>query len=228
MGPDATREMLLSYYRAHGGNTRVENLISLRFDGTITYPEREPISFRLYKKRPKLMRYELELTRRKTLIMSANLQGFQQQIRQNREYLEPSAIEDSRQVEMLKMESTFDGYLWQLRSKNRTVEAYEVSEDGKLRSYHCDVYEYEPATGARGRRIASLWLNANTLYAEKRTVYLENGSTITTEFKNYKKIGDLPFAHSIENFQGDALLATIKIEQVKINPGTLDLFYTLR
>ncbi|MEM7674335.1 MAG: hypothetical protein AAF212_13405, partial [Verrucomicrobiota bacterium] len=172
LDPDETRSVLANYYRAHGGNTRIENLISLRFSGTISYPGKAPMTFRLHKKRPDLIRYELDLDSNQTWFLTANGDRFRQQIRKSRISQGVTPITDPKQTNYLQTESVFDGYLWELRDRNRVVNIIPVTKANAIESFRCEVSHFDPATERQGTLLATIWLNANSYLIEKREVYL--------------------------------------------------------
>ena len=226
---EETREVLNSYYRVHGGNARLGALVSIKYEGTLRFGENEESrNFRLFKKRPNLVRYELDLSQGETWILGGNEGNFRQQSRKGRRLSEARLIEDPQQLEVLKHEASFDGLLWNLRPNGRRVSIYPENEDSRLSRYRCEVYTLDPATNRRGDYLGTVWLNAGSYYAEKRVWPSPDGVRIETTFSDYRQVGAYAFAFQISNYSEGALISKTIIEDIEINPGAMDMFFQLR
>ena len=226
---EETRKVLNSYYRVHGGNARLGALISVRFTGSITFGETEKrYPFRLFKKRPNLVRYELEIDERKTWILSGKKDDFRSQSRTGSKLSEVTVIDDQAQLQMLNHETAFDGLLWNLRQMGRQVKIYPEYRRERLSSYRCEVSTIGSAFNGGSRQLGTVWLNASSFYAEKRELPSEDGETITSIFSDYRIEGTYPFAFKVENVVGESLASKTLIDGIEVNPGALDMFFELR
>lgn len=224
------REVLNNYYRAHGGENRVQNTVSLKFSGTITYTSREdtPHAFRLYKKRPNLLRYEIDLAAKETWVVSSSSRGLYKQLLAGRNTSRPEPVSDDEQRRMLEIESNFDGLLWFLRLKQRRVDVIPEYADGLLVAYRCEVFSLARNPSMSDTQLAHIWLDPESFLARKRTIFQTSGPPLQTIFKKYERHGGMPFPTILENYVGDTLISKTKTTEIQVNPGTLDVYFQLR
>lgn len=119
-----------AYLEANGGLANIQALSSLILDGVITNAEGEAYEFKLYKKRPDLMRMQIDLPQGSQLTVFDGRRGFELLSRRG---------EAARLVELdvdasekAKFEAGIDGIFYHLRGRSEWLEVVsEVEIEGK-------------------------------------------------------------------------------------------------
>lgn len=222
-------EVLDAYYRAHGGTIYIEDLIGIKFSGSVEYAADPDTAYEFvfYKKRPNKIRYELDLRERETAIIVGQSNRFQSRKKTGRRLSKPIDITDAQQLDILRNEATFDGFLWNLRYNQRFVKVFTEKANGTLRAFRCEIYSRSQNDIDNPKPLASLWLDPETFYCFRREIYLGEDNTLKSNFSDFRQVGETVMPYSIETSVNGSVVSRVKISQARVNPGALDMFFEL-
>jgi hypothetical protein len=215
-------ELQHAYIKENGGLANIQNLTSLVANGEILDSETAQYPFKLYRKRPDKMRFQLSLpngVERMTCFDGRH--GFTVISRPDMpdEILDLSPAEN----EALQVTSSLDGPFFQLRARPEYLEVVaEVLVDGSA-AYEIEVKEEAHSIYDR------VWISQEHFQEVKLSRPIkEEGQPVNVEeiyFSNFEKIQGMWVAKSIRYEMDGQQVQAIQIDRLRANIGIFDNYF---
>jgi hypothetical protein len=211
-----------SYIAANGGLANIQELSSLIADGEITDADGNRHSFKLYRKRPDLMRMQVDLPGRMQVTTFDGSNGYKLISREGA----PDEVVDLNEEETLALEmsSSMDGPLFQLRSRPERLEVVaEVEVDGES-AYEITISDSADSMYDR------VWISQEHYQEVKLTRPLDAGEGgVALEeiyFSDFEKVRGMWVAKLIRYERGGEHIQTVRIDRLRANVGIFDSFFS--
>lgn len=210
-----------SYIAENGGLANIQELSSLVASGDILDAEGNAHPFKLYRKRPDLMRIQIDLPQGAQMTIFDGRQAFRVVSRMG---VPDKTIDlDTQEHLELKATSTMDGPFFALRSRPEQLEVVaEVEVDGQP--------AYEIAIGEGARSIYDrIWISQEHFQEVKilRPLQSNEGGAEFEEiyFSDFEKIRGMWVAKLIRYERNGKHVQTVRIDRVRANVGVFDSFF---
>ena len=131
-------------------------------------------------------------------------------------------ILDKSEIAILREEADFEGPLL------RNFESYS----NRIRLVRSDRINNEPVRVIEidkiNQQIVHYYISQQRHFILMREQFNSNGECIlTTYYRDYRLINNLPFAFEVENFVGEDKISSAKITSVVVNPGVLSFYFEI-
>lgn len=209
---------LQRYTEAYGGGRDATALSSISIEGTQTQGG-NTYDFLLRKKRPNSIRYRLSFGENS---VTTGFDGRTGWIHVHEGVESKSRLLTKEELRVVKSEATFDSPLFH-HLKNRYNEVEMIGRD-TVDGQNAFVYFVEESNGQRSR----YYLHFQQPHVLKREQLNDQDEVIlSTYYRDYREVRGYPFAFEIENRVGDAVISSVKVENVIANPGLLSFYFTM-
>jgi hypothetical protein len=210
-----------AYIEANGGLANIQALSSLILDGVMTNAEGEAYEFKLYKKRPDLMRMQIDLPQGSQWTVFDGRRGFELLLRQGEA---ARLIElDVDASEKAKFEARMDGIFYHLRGRSEWFEVVsEVEIEGKP-AFEIVISEAADLPYER------LWIGTEHFQEVKlrRKASLEAGRECLEEiyFSDFEQIRGVWLAKTVRFERDGNFFQSVCINKVRANVGLFDSLF---
>jgi outer membrane lipoprotein-sorting protein len=214
-------ELQMAYLVENGGRANIEAFHSLMASGYITNAEGDQIEFKLYKKRPNLMRMQTDFGSVTVDTVFDGKRGFNEITAQNAEktLIDLSPEENAQ----LSVDSLIDGLFYQMRTRPEWLEVVAEADVNGRPAYVIDI------APEANLQIERLWLDQEHFQETKlrRRVISETGETRIEDvyFSDFKRVRGVWTANTMRYYSGDTLLQTVRIERMRANVGIFDSLF---
>jgi hypothetical protein len=214
-------ELQRAYIEANGGLANIQELSSLIASGEISDAAGESRPFKLYRKRPDLMRMQVELP---SGLQVTGFDGSEAYKLISRMGAEDQMLELSASERLeLKTSSTMDGPFFQLRGRPDRMSVVAEAEINGEPAYEIVISESVNSAYER------IWLSQDHLQEVKLTRALgpdANGAVIETiYFSDFEQIRGIWVAKRISYERNGAHSQTVQIDRLRVNVGIFDSFF---
>lgn len=213
-------ELQQRYVAANGGLANIQALSSLVINGVMTDTEGNQLEVRIYKKRPDLIRLQIDLQAGSILKVFDGTRGYELYSREGKK---GKVVEmDATQSAHMQTDSAMDGPFFQLRSRPERLKVVaEVEVDG-LPAYEVVV---DAEAGSPYERI---WLGKEHGQEVKLSRHLQGeGGTVVEEvyFSEFEQVEGVWFSKLARFIRDGELVQTVRIDRVRANVGVFDSYF---
>ena len=216
-------EVFASFVEANGGHTNIQSITSIIVSGRIELADGQEQEFKLYRKRPDLMRLRLELSEFSVDTIFDGESAYRRIVGDagKGEYI---AL-DEGETESIKQDSTIEGPFYILVRDYGALSLVGVDEVRDEECYRFDVAEEHPSA------VRSVWVSVE----DSREVKLLRRSMGADDqpveqavfFSDFRKVHGLSVAQSIEYWTDGKKTQHLSIEEVRANAGIFDKFFSV-
>lgn len=214
-------DLQLAYVEANGGLANIQALSSLVINGIIVEADGETYDFKLYKKRPDLVRMQIDLPGGKRQVVYDGRSGFEWLSRPGGD---DRVVElDAAEFEKIQFDADLDGFFFKLRSRPEWIEVLaEVEVDG-LPAYELLISQEANSSYDR------VWIGKDHYQEVKlsRIIELESGDDVLEEiyFSDFKKIRGVWIATTTRHERDGVITQIVRVDKVRANVGIFDSFF---
>lgn len=210
------QRILERYTETYGGLRDANRLASIMIEGVQVRPE-DTYSFRLRKKRPALMHYELEKGATTLTTVFDGRRGWLKTRRGSDISIEELSGDS---LELLRREARFESPLY--RHLEKTENKVTLKGRRRVGSLEALVLRVEEPQAP-----ASLYYLHPDEPLVLRIERLDEAGEIAlqTLYRDYRKVDGYPFAHEIENRIGGETVSVTRVRSVQVNPGLLSFYF---
>lgn len=214
-------ELQQAYVESNGGLSNLMGVTSVVAVGELTNAGQEPVEFKLYIKRPGLMRLQI---RRDgwDYIKVFNGKEAHELKQENGGALDTREI-TGEQLDQLRGEAKIDGPFFELRSRPELLKVVGEAEVNGEPAYEISVDE---AADVLYRRI---WLHQEHFYEMKlsRQVVDENGevSEAGIFLSDFERVDGVWSAKHLKFFNDDVIIQEVVLDKIRINVGLFDSYF---
>lgn len=210
-----------AYVEANGGLANIQAFSSVLASGEIIDPDGTGYEFKLYRKRPDMMRIQVDRAGGSMETVFDGRRAFSVFSRPGGD--DEVTDLDASEVARLRTDSAMDGPFFQLRSRPEWLEVVaEVEVDGRA-AYEIEIKE--DADTPYGR----IWLGKEHFQEIKlsRSVKTESGEDTEEAiyFSDFEQIRGVWLAKTIRYEQDGRVTQTIRIDRIKANVGMFDSIF---
>lgn len=220
---DLQLTVLTRYFRANGGDGKQRSISSLRLTGHVTLGnEAARVPFRLLKRRPELMRFEIGVRGEDTWVTAMNRDYVWEGRRKGDLWVEKQVVNDAVRELFLRTDSEFDSPLWTLRSRQRSV---DVEIDPANRDLY--LLKVRPRNVSARAVEFEIRLRVEDCIEVERIIRLEGQPEVVIRYSDHRVIDDVPVPFKIETRADGLLQSTVEIDEARFNVGTLKVYFDL-
>ncbi len=207
-----------SYVEANGGLANIQDLSSIIASGVILDTEGNEQAFKLYRKRPDMMRIQVDLPGGSQQTIFDGSQAFKifSKIGGETEIVDL----DSSETEQLRVDSTMDGPFYHLRGRPEWLEVLAAVEVDGQAAYEITIHEDANSPYDK------LWIGKEHFQEVKLSRQTESGTGgLETEqiyFSDFEQIRGVWLAKTIRYEREGTVTQTVQIERVRANVGVFD------
>lgn len=214
-------ELQRAYLEANGGRANLETIQSLRVSGRIEAADGPTLPFKIFRKRPALMRLITDYPGHSIESISDG-ESVKQRLVYPDGRSERIELKDSVRQRLLH-DSQVDGPFYQLRGREDLVEVEAFETVGEREAVRLSI---DPKTGLP---YSKLWLDRENFQEIKlRSLSVaEDGSELATEvyFDDFSPISGVWFPRKITYFVNGDFFSKVRIEEVSLNVGLFDSYF---
>lgn len=209
------------YAEANGGLANIQAFSSMIASGNIWDSKGRTWEFKLYRKRPNLMRIQVELGGVRQVTIYDGEQAYRM-ISAGADSTEVVEL-DGEELRAMEANSQIEGQFFQLRSRPEWLEVVEEVDVMGEAAYEIVIGERADSPYKR------LWLSKKHMQEVKlsRMIGAENGELVEelTYFSEYEKVRGVWVAKHIRTEQDGDLVQTIQIDRIRANVGIFDSYF---
>lgn len=210
------QQLLQRYTESYGGLRDANRLASISIEGVQIQGDEE-YAIQIRKKRPSSMRYRLKKGNTTLTSIYNGDRGWLQTVKGGEVSVEELS---GAQLEILKQEARFESPLYRhLEKAENTISLIGRERIGGVQSYVLRVEQ-------PGAPTSLYYLHPESSHV-LRIDHLDEGGEIAfqTLYRDYRDVGDYPFAHEVENRAGGETLSLTRIDSILVNPGLLSIYF---
>jgi outer membrane lipoprotein-sorting protein len=217
-------EVVRSFTEANGGYANIEGIKSIIANGETRLVDGEVRTFKLYRKRPNLMRLRIDLDDFSVDTIFDGEFAYRRFIgKQGRG--EFTRI-DGAEAKLMRSDSPINGPFLSLSRKRDALELVGFERVKGVKCYRFNVSE------GLSHPVRSIWISANDLYELKhlRLLPQEDGQFVEQEvyFSDFEKVHGLSIAMAVEYWVEGKKTHESSIEEVRVNAGVFDSFFKVQ
>ncbi len=218
-------ELFEKFLAANGGRSNIQGLKTVFVRGKIAEAEGEPLDFKLYRKRPDKFRMHLTVPGGAIDAIFDGKLGWNVQTPEGGA---PSVqVLEGAMLEQMRLESGIDSPFFNLSGYLDDVASVGIEEVKGEPAIRLDIGPNVPS------RYASIWIS-QTHYQEVKLLMRsdaedpDQGSGEETVLSDFIQVEGVWAARKMETFQRGELVKWIQIEDVRVNLGVFDSFFTVQ
>lgn len=217
----ATRELVSAYIKANGGLGNIQGVTSIAASGKVILTDGEPQEFKLYLKRPNLIRVQFRGEGGDYSKIYNGKEAFEMY---SNELGEIATRPLSQEVlEEFRLDANVDGRFFQLRDEYEVIEVVGLTEVNGEPAYELLIGEEAESVFQR------IWLHEEYLYELKMSRMLENaeGPEILEELymSDFEQVRGVWTAKKVARHYDGQLVQEIVFDRVRANVGLYDSFF---
>lgn len=204
------------FSQTYGGGRDDAGLNSVLVEGQITQGE-DQYDFILRKQRPNSIRYMQSRSGTSITFGYNGSSGWQ--LTSGDDGKEVRILNKS-EIAILREEADFEGPL--LRNFENYSNRIRLVRSDKINNEPVRVIEIDRIN----QQIMRYYLSEERSYILMRELFNSKGECIlTTYYRDYRLINNLPFAFEVENFVGEERVSSAQISKVEVNHGILSFYF---
>lgn len=214
-------ELQQAYVQANGGLSNIMGVTSLVAIGELTNAGQEPVEFKLYIKRPGLMRLQIRRDGWDYIKVYNGKEAHE--LKQDDDGALATREITGEQLEQLRGEAKIDGPFFELRSRPDLLKVVgEAEVNGEL------TYEISVAEGA-DVLYQRIWLHQEHFYEMKlsRQVVDESGevSEVGIFLSDFERVGGIWSARHLQFFKNEDIVQEVVLDKIRANVGLFDSYF---
>ncbi len=210
------RRLLVRYEESLGGIRQIDALSSISIEGVLSQGE-EHYEFLLRKKRPGMIRYQLQSG---TMLIFCGFDGDVGWKQIQSEEINLLEDLDESALELLKEEASFESPL--IRHLEKTENHIKLIGNQVTEGVSVYVISLTDTTG----RVTRYHLSSRNSQLLKRERLSDDGSVaLETVYRDYREIDGYLFPHSVENRVAGETVSQIEVGKIIVNPGLLSFYF---
>lgn len=210
------QQLLQRYTENYGGLRDANRLASISIEG-VQIQRGERYRFHLRKKRPGMMRYQLEKGETTLTTVFNGRQAWLQVDRGGEVSVEELT---GPSLETVKQEARFDSPLYRHREKSEN----QITLEGREQVGGTDAFVLrveEPSA-----RVSRYFLHPDHSQVLRIDHLNEEGElAFQTLYRDYREIDGYPFAHEVENRVNGETISLTRMHSIRVNPGLLSFYF---
>lgn len=214
-------ELQQAYAQANGGLSNIMGVTSIVAIGELTNADQEPVEFKLYIKRPGLMRLQIRQDGWDYIKVFNGKEAHE--LRQADDGALEALPIAGEQLEQLRHEAKIDGPFFEMRLQPQLMKVVgEAEVNGEL-AYEILVDE---AADIMYRRI---WLHQEHFYEMKLSRQIVDESGVASEvgifLSDFERVGGIWSSKHLQFFKNEDILQEIVLDKIRANVGLFDSYF---
>lgn len=215
-------DLLQAYVEANGGHVNIQTMTSLIASGVVVDTEDTQFDFKLYRKRPNLMRIQVDLPYNTITTISDGHRVFRQMAQgaQVRKLEELSGDEAAS----VRSDSAMDGPFYRLRARPDWLEVVAEVEVNGTPAYEVLVHEDADSMYER------IWISQENFQELKlaRKIEVEGQGSVLEEtyFSDFDRVRGVWVAKKIRYYRDGVFFQTVLIDSIRANAGIFDSYFS--
>jgi outer membrane lipoprotein-sorting protein len=215
-------DLMQAYVDENGGHVNIQSMTSLIASGTVIVAQDVRYDFKLYRKRPNLMRIQVDLLSKMMTTISDGSRVFRQ-ISRGDQTLELRELV-GEEAAFVRSDSRMDGPFYYLRSRPEFLEVVAEVEVNGTPAYEVAVHENADSVYDR------IWISQENYQELKlsRKIEVEGQGTVLEEtyYSDFDRVRGVWIAKTIHYYRDGAFFQSVLIDSAKANVGIFDTYFS--
>ena len=213
------------FIEGNGGRANVLALNTLVINARLEFVSGDPVEFRLYRKRPGMMRMRRKMAYLCVDTIFNGKNGWRQTTSAASGEIRTEALPEE-EVEELRQNSSIEGPFFRVGSDPANIASVEFDTVGEIPAIRLDLVPDADCI------YSTLWLDAETYQELKMARFIdavETGQSVYEEIilSDSDQIEGVHFAQKMEYYHDGELVKTLLVDRIRANVGLFDSYFSV-